>query len=487
MQAVNNVGTSGNSTEINAIPQPLAAPTGLASVGYGTQAGLSWNTSFGATSYKVLRSTTSGGETLIASGLTSPYFNDAGLTTGTTYYYEVQAVDSFMTSASSAETSTTPQALPALTGTIAVQNGALNSGIISQSTGNNGTTSPAGIQPPTITKTNFTVTPGASLLVVPVYVQYSNGLTTPTDLSPATLAWGGQTLTKAFAQTNSGSGKPPANCVTYYLFNPIPGTHSISFTDTSGKPVWELGINAYTLNNVDTTIAPVAGGFAAQFTPPAGEPNVNFASAPFGAFAVVNAAQNSSPGSFTSTSGTTNYQLVVMSSTATPSFAHEDIMMGGVLGLIAGSQTISEHDAGGGTPRTFSAAIFAPVIVGPSTPVNLTATGQQNQIALSWSDNSGGTATSYIVSRSTTSGSGYVAIATNSGNANVTYTDTGVVNYTPYYYVVQAANANGTSPFSTEATAFAVGSPTIPTGLVAVGFDTQAALTWERPAQRGQL
>jgi fibronectin type 3 domain-containing protein len=475
VQAHNGVGTSGNSTEVSATPQPLAAPTGLAAVGYGSQAGLSWTAPFGATSFNVLRSTTSGsGYASIpgGSGLTSPYFNDTGLITGHTYYYVVQALDAYMTSANSAEASATPQALPPLTGVIAMQDGALNSGMVHVEAGSNPT-----ISPPTISKT-VTVTPGASVLVVPFYLQYNNSGTTISDLTPATLAWGGQTLTKAIGELNTGSSSPEGVCAIYYLFNPIPGTHSISFTDTTGKTVWQLAINAYTLNNVDTTITPTALGNQGQFVGSGGL-SVTYPSAPFGAFVAAVATSRNGTTRLTSTTGTTNYQYVATPSTPNSSFANQNELMGGVLGLLAGSDTITSGDGGAGTPQSLATAMFTAAIVGPTHPSSLTATsGQTNRIPLSWTDGSGGSATSYIVLRSTANGGPYTSIATNSGNGNVTYLDTSVTAYTTYYYVVQAANAGGASDYSPQASASAVGTPTVPTGLAAVGYGTNVSLAW---------
>ncbi len=61
----------------------------------------------------MLRSTTSGsGYTLIASGVTTAYYTDSGLTTGTTYYYVVNSQNGFGTSANSVEASATPQPVP---------------------------------------------------------------------------------------------------------------------------------------------------------------------------------------------------------------------------------------------------------------------------------------------------------------------------------------------------------------------------------------
>ena len=60
-------------------------------------------------------------------------------------------------------------------------------------------------------------------------------------------------------------------------------------------------------------------------------------------------------------------------------------------------------------------------------------------------------ADSYIVKRSTISGSPYTNIAT--GVTATSYLDSGLVNGTTYYYVVAATNVYGVSPDSTEASA----------------------------------
>jgi hypothetical protein len=90
-----------------------AAPTGLtASAGNG-QVTLSWNASTGAGSYNVYRSTSSGTELLVASGISGTGYTDGGLSNGTTYYYEVTAVNGNGESALSGEVSATPQAAAA--------------------------------------------------------------------------------------------------------------------------------------------------------------------------------------------------------------------------------------------------------------------------------------------------------------------------------------------------------------------------------------
>jgi Glycoside hydrolase family 44/PA14 domain/Fibronectin type III domain len=86
-----------------------AAPTGLtASPGDG-QVTLTWNAVAGASSYNVYRGTSSGAETLLQSGLPAPSFTDTGVTNGTTYYYQVAAVNAAGEGPRSAEVSATPQ------------------------------------------------------------------------------------------------------------------------------------------------------------------------------------------------------------------------------------------------------------------------------------------------------------------------------------------------------------------------------------------
>ncbi len=103
----------------------------------------------------------------------------------------------------------------------------------------------------------------------------------------------------------------------------------------------------------------------------------------------------------------------------------------------------------------FSATVMAmsPANQPPATPTSLVATASNAVVSLSWNGSAG--ADSYIVKRSTTSGSGYTNIA--SGVTATSFTDTGLVNGTTYYYVVAATNVYGVSPDSAEASATPLG------------------------------
>ena len=109
--AVNSGGESANSSQVSATPvapeTAPATPSGLQATGGNAQVSLRWNTSAGATSYHVKRSTSSGAETQVSSP-TSTSYTDTGLTNGTKYFYVVAAVNSGGESANSSQVSATP-------------------------------------------------------------------------------------------------------------------------------------------------------------------------------------------------------------------------------------------------------------------------------------------------------------------------------------------------------------------------------------------
>jgi fibronectin type 3 domain-containing protein len=105
-------GTSGNCTAVPSVPGTPSATTESTS-----QINLTWAASTAGSactvSYNVYRSTVSGfapsSSNLIASSLTTPSYADSGLTASTTYYYVVEALDSYGASAASGQASATTQ------------------------------------------------------------------------------------------------------------------------------------------------------------------------------------------------------------------------------------------------------------------------------------------------------------------------------------------------------------------------------------------
>jgi len=111
-------------------------------------------------------------------------------------------------------------------------------------------------------------------------------------------------------------------------------------------------------------------------------------------------------------------------------------------------------------------------VLPPAAPASLTAGAGNGQAALNWT--ASGSATSYNLKCSTTNGGPYV-IVTNV--ATTSYTDSGLVNNTNYYYVVSALNDAGESTNSTPAIATPQGS--VLSGLSAVPVSaTQINLVW---------
>lgn len=121
VEAANAQGNSTPSNEASATPRAAntvpSAPGLSSAVASPGQVVLTWtapinNGGTSLTSYSVLRGTTSGGETVLASGLSpsSLTYTDTSVTNDTTYFYEVEAVNSVGTSAASNELSATPNA-----------------------------------------------------------------------------------------------------------------------------------------------------------------------------------------------------------------------------------------------------------------------------------------------------------------------------------------------------------------------------------------
>lgn len=108
------------------------APTGL-TVTTTAPVTLSWNTVIGAASYKIYRSTISGSlstKTVLVSDVYATTYKDATTLAGTTYYYQVTAVNSDGESSASSEVNVIAQAQTGgtfvLGGTVANSSVALN-------------------------------------------------------------------------------------------------------------------------------------------------------------------------------------------------------------------------------------------------------------------------------------------------------------------------------------------------------------------------
>jgi rhamnogalacturonan endolyase len=368
-----------------------------------------WPVTPGATSYNILRSTTSGGGYVsLTNGVTGPVcgsgpanavYVDNTAVNGTAYYYEVQSVNPVNASGNSPPSAgATPSA-----------------GIAT-----NVPATPAGVA---VTSTNNAVTftwnavPGANFYTicrgtvvnklgyVPAWIILSDTATSPayTDASGTLGCTYSYFVTATSAAGTSGNSavvtaKPvppppaaaPGNVQIADAITPTNQSNFISWSPVSGA----VGYILYRANN------------------PAG---------PF-----------SFPGNYLQSMMTTNYYD------------------GGLATNTLYSYLVIAMNAGGISSN--SVVVSTP----PAAPASLNAYPGNSQIQLVWSASVG--ATNYLLERGGGSGAETVLATT----TNTTFTDTGVVNGANYYYVVIAAGTGGNSLKSIEVSAAGfVGPPAI--------------------------
>jgi len=99
------------------------------------------------------------------------------------------------------------------------------------------------------------------------------------------------------------------------------------------------------------------------------------------------------------------------------------------------------------------------LVTTPAAPAAVYAAGSNRAITVRWLPSFG--ATAYDVLRSTTSGGGYAAIASNLSASATSYMDTTATAGTTYYYVVHAKNSAGTSGNSPQFGAALLLSPMV--------------------------
>ena len=113
----------------------------------------------------------------------------------------------------------------------------------------------------------------------------------------------------------------------------------------------------------------------------------------------------------------------------------------------------------------------------PAAPAGLTATAGNSQVTLSWISATG--ATSYNVYYATATGVTVASTTKATGLTATTYSATGLVNGTPYFFIVTAVSGAGESVISSQATATPLPPPpAAPAAITATPGNAQAALSW---------
>ncbi|HTT88074.1 MAG TPA: fibronectin type III domain-containing protein, partial [Acidimicrobiales bacterium] len=411
---------------INVVSAP-GAPTGLSATPGNTRASLTWsapasNGGSAITSYNIYEGTSSGAETLLTS-VTGTSYLATGLTNGTTYFFEVSAVNGVGPGPRSNEASATPATIPgAPTGLTAA--------------GGNGQV--------LLTWSAPASNGGSAITSYNIYVGTSSG---------------GETLL-------TSTGSPGASTTLVGLTN---GT-TYFFEVTAVNGVGEGPVS----NEASATPATVPGAPTA-LTATAGDGQVALswtAPASNGGSAITsyNVYEGTSSGGETllqSTGGTgTTFTATGLSNGTTYYF-----------------QVTAVNGVGEG-PR--SAEVSSTPATTPGAPTALTATAGDGQVALSWTapaSDGGSAITSYNVYEGTSSGGETLLQST--GSTAATFTVTGLTNGTTYYFEVAAVNGVGAGLVSNEAFATPATIPGAPTGLSATPGDSQVSLTWSAPASDG--
>jgi fibronectin type 3 domain-containing protein len=458
---------SARSSEAAATTAP-AAPTGLGTSAGNTQLSLKWTASAAAASYNIYRSTSSGSETLYQTGVTATSFTDTNLTNGTTYYYQITAVNSAGESARSSEVSATPGASTPLTtavtglGPLRNNSGETDGAVIAVGSSNLTVTALGRLMAPGNTQTHLVelvdAATGQVLSGGSVSVSMSGGTVGQFQYaslsSPLTLL-AGHRYYLVSQETRGGDS---------WYNEPTFVTTTQAAAITGG--VWS--VNGLGNWSPDTAIGAEYVGVDLQYATAPALPATPTAPSASAGNAQVALSWTASGGATsyniyrsTSTGGETLYKSAV----TTTSFTDTSLTNGTTY-----YYQITAVNSAGESARSSEVSAVA-TAAALTIPTGLTATGSNAQVALSWTATPG--TASYNIYRSTSSG-GETLYQT--GVTTAGFTDTNLANGTTYYYQVSAVNSAGESARSSEASATT--APAAPLGVTATGGNAQVALSW---------
>lgn len=495
VSAVTINGESSYSTQASATPSgPPAAPSGVTAIGSNGQVTVNWASAFGATSYNVKRSSVSGGPYYVTiTNVSATGFVDAGVVNGTIYYYVVSAVNALGEGPNSSEVNATP--LPWQTqdvGSVGIAgNVAFTNGIYTV------TGSGADIQS-TADAFRYLYLPASGDCTVIARVATVQNVN----------AWSKagvmirESLTANAA--NAFVGVTPSNGVTWQYRTNTAGNTTYNNTTGIHAPFWvklvrsgntftgyrsadgvnwtQQGTGTVTMatneyvglvvcSHDNTALCTATFDNVTMPTPPSTTPPT-----PTGVTAAPGNMQVSL--TWNASSGATSYNVkratvssgpyTTIASPTSPSYVDT--------GLVNGTTYYYMVSAVNGSGQSADSGVVSATPVPPpaTPPTGLTATAGNAQVALSWTADSG--ATSFNVKRATVSGGPYMTVT----NVTTTsYTDTGLVNGTTYYYVVSGVNAGGESGNSTQVSATPqLPPPDAPSSISANPGNAQIAVSW---------
>jgi hypothetical protein len=390
--------------QVSMTVQASALPPGnLLGVAGDGRATLSWTASPTASSYTVLRSTTREGPfTSVIAGLTSLSHTDLGLTNGRTYTYIVRAISSDGASADSTPAS------------VSVGSSAPHaSWRFDQNNGSSATDSSGNSRHAALVNTP-TWTAGRLNNGLSFASASSHHATLPSGvvstLNDFTLSvWVRMTTLANWARiVDFGTG------TTNYLF--------LAPRASTGFPRFALRTATVGEQSINGTVALPTGTWTHLAVTLSGSTGTLYVN---GVAVGTNPAMTLTPASL----GVTTQNYFGRSQFSA------DLYLNGAL------DELQIH------ARALTAAEVATLAAPPAAPASLTATAGTQQIALSWPPVSG--ATGYSIKRSATSGGPYATVATSL--TGLAYTDTGLTNGTPVYYVVTTLKDVAESAWSAQA------------------------------------
>ena len=413
---------------------PPAVPAGLTATIGDKVVHLDWpnNNESDFASYTVYRSTVSGsGYSAIASGLTASVYTDDAVVNGATYFYAVTAVDtSGGESARSNEVSSTPQASTLvhfkLEGNALDSSGKGNHAVVTGSP-----TYVAGQIGQAIdlngSNTYFRIPSGVvgtvENMTIAAWVNWDGG-----GNWQRVFDFGDSTSRYLYLTPNTGGGK------LRFAFNNGGGEQ---FAESSALTIGTWVHVAVTLNG-DTTTLYVNGSPVATKVAPINPTGFDFKPA-------------------------NNYL-------GKSQFASDALFNGRIDDFRIYNYAL--------TASQVNNVIQGIDTLPPAAPTGLEATAGNGSVSLDWADNSESDLDSYTIYRSTTSGSGYVSIAT--GLSTSAYTDSTAINGATYYYVVAAVDgaANESAKSAPSSATPFLPVPVTPTGLTATPGNGSVTLSW---------
>lgn len=449
---------------------PPVIPAGLAASWITpTQVRLVWNAAYGATSYNIKRSTTPGGPyTTIATGVSNVFFNNGGLSSGTTYYYVVSAVNAFGESANS------PQATAIGVATKALWNfqqgtadtyvpyapasaGQYDGSILDVSGHGNNLSAwssswewyraevPAATTPQTgvantLSVQNANSYPAMSAIGTSLTSWNPTQWTIEAAIRPDSATSGYQT----FVGRDSQGAYAGNTALAALYFSILPGGNlRIMFTDSAGNN-WDLDSAAGAVSSAkwQAVVATSDGKTLALYLK-----NVTDGAPSYTQLGALDISGSANPALSTGAGNGADWDPGVIS-------VGRGLYNGGHTDRFFGYLDDIRLTAGVLNPAAF---LYSSPPAFPSAPTGLAANAVTNdRIDLTWSASGG--ATGYYVKRSTSSGGPYTIVASPTGTS---FNDAGVTNGTLYYYVISALNSAGEGANSDQVSARAVSvSPT---------------------------